>query len=266
MSKLQRAIHEIYRFEDIAQRSQWVNRIHPLAKFVLTVAYIALTVSFSKYDIIGLLGMAVYPFVMFQLAELSVRESLYRLRLVLPIVLVVGICNPFFDHTVLSIGGITVWGGVISMLTLMLKGIFSLLASYLLIATTTIEQLCYAFRMLHIPKILVTQILLTYRYITVLLEEVSRITQAYQLRAPNQNGIHFKAWGSLTGQLLLRSIDRANTVYESMLLRGYDADFSYVGEHRRICAQDMIYFIVWMLLLVMLRKIPVILWIGGLFV
>lgn len=265
MSKIERAIHEIYRFEDVAQRSQWVNRIHPLAKFVLTVAYIALTVSFSKYDVIGLLGMAVYPFVMFQLAELSVRESFHRMRLVLPIVLIMGICNPFLDHTVLLIGGIAVRGGVVSMLTLILKGVFSLLASYLLIATTTIEQLCYAFRLLHVPKILVTQIMLTYRYITVLLEEVNRITQAYQLRAPNQNGIHFKAWGSLVGQLLLRSIDRANTVYESMLLRGYDADFSYIGTHIKLRLQDGIYLVVWMLLFVLLRKIPVILWIGGLF-
>ena len=73
---------------------------------------------------------------------------------------------------------------------------------------------------------------MTYRYVTVLLEEVNRITQAYSLRAPNQKGIHYKVWGTLTGQVLLRSMDRANAVYESMLLRGYDGSFQ---KKDRIC-------------------------------
>ncbi|GAA6410214.1 ABC transporter ATP-binding protein [Blautia hominis] len=116
------------------------------------------------------------------------------------------------------------------MITLMMKGVFTVLASYLLIATTSIEKLCYVFRLLHIPKILVTQILLTYRYITVLLGEVNRITQAYSLRAPKQKGVHFKVWGSLSGQLLLRSMDRATMVYESMTLRGYNGESIRVEE------------------------------------
>lgn len=71
-----------------------------------------------------------------------------------------------------------------------------------------------------------TQVLLTYRYVTVLLEEANRMTQAYSLRAPNQKGVHFKVWGTLAGQLLLRSMDRANEVYESMTLRGYQENFT----------------------------------------
>ncbi|MDY4970728.1 MAG: energy-coupling factor transporter transmembrane component T, partial [Lachnospiraceae bacterium] len=68
------------------------------------------------------------------------------------------------------------------MFTLILKGIFTVLAAYLLIATTTIEKICYALHLLHVPGILITQFLLTYRYVTVLLKEVNRITQAYSLR------------------------------------------------------------------------------------
>ena len=52
-----------------------------------------------------------------------------------------------------------------------------------------------------------------------------RIATAYALRAPGQKGIQFRAWGSLLGQLLLRSIDRAQLVYESMQLRGFAGSF-----------------------------------------
>lgn len=164
----------------------------------------------------------------------------------------------------MELGAVHINAGVISMVTLMMKGTFAVMASYILIATTSIEKICYALRLLHIPKILVTQILLTYRYITVLLGEVNRITQAYSLRAPNQNGVHFKVWGSLTGQLLIRSIDRANDVYESMTLRGYNGEFRYVGEKIHVRRQDILYLAIWLGIIFLLRKIPVIIVAGNL--
>jgi cobalt/nickel transport system permease protein len=265
MSKLQGAIGEIYHMDTLSARDQWVNRVHPLVKLVLTVAYIATVVSFNKYDVIGLLGMAVYPLCLFLLSDLSFLDSLRRLRVVLPLVCFVGLLNPLFDHSVLSIGGVTVSGGVVSMVTLILKGVFAVLASYLLIATTSMEKICYALRLLHVPKALVTQIMLTYRYITVLLGEVNRVTQAYALRAPGQKGVHFKAWGSLAGQLLLRSVDRANDVYESMLLRGYKGDYGYVGSRVSFTAGDGAYFLIWLAVLFLFRRWPVIALVGNFF-
>lgn len=264
MSKISNAIYEIHHMDTIAARDQWVNKIHPLVKFVLTVIYIATVVSFDKYDVIGLAGMAVYLIAGFMLAELSLKDCLWRLRVVLPLVCMVGLANPFFDRIPVELGVIHINAGVISMFTLMMKGIFSVMASYILIATTSIEKICYALRLLHIPKILVTQIMLTYRYITVLLGEVNRITQAYSLRAPNQKGVHFKVWGSLTGQLLLRSIDRANDVFESMTLRGYQGEFRYVGEKSRMRWQDFLYLAVWLGIFYLVRKIPIIIAVGNL--
>ena len=112
---------------------------------------------------------------------------------------------------------------------------------------------------------MITQFLLTYRYVTVLLEEVNRITQAYSLRAPNQKGIHYKVWGTLTGQVLLRSMDRANAVYESMLLRGYDGSFSYMGKDIGITVPDVIYMIFWLAVFIIFRRYPVFLIVGSLF-
>lgn len=146
-----------------------------------------------------------------------------------------------------------------------MKGIFSVLASYLLIATTSVDKICYAFRLLHIPKAIVTQFMLMFRYITVLLEETDRITQAYMLRAPNQKGIHFKAWGSLAGQLLLRSMDRANEVYESMLLRGYQGDYRYMKERIVLNRRDVTYFLFWIIIFLLFRWCSVILLMGSLF-
>lgn len=269
MSKISSAIHEIHYMDTLAARDQWVNRIHPLVKFALSILYIAVVVSFHKYDVVGLAGMAVYPIALFLLADLSFWDSVKRLRIVLPLVCLIGILNPFFDRNYILFAGYRVSAGVLSMLTLAMKGVLSVLASYLLIATTSVDHLCYTFRMLHIPKVIVTQFMLTYRYVTVLLGEVNRITQAYSLRAPNQKGVHFKVWGSLAGQLLLRSMDRANEVYESMLLRGYAGDYRYMQDRCPVRPADIAYLLFWVGIFALFRAYPVI-WIignltGGLF-
>ena len=266
MSKISKAIYEIEHISQMAEKDQWMNRIHPLVKLFLTVFYIFMVVSFRKYDILGVLSMVVYPLIIFMLGDISVKEALYRLRIVLPLVCIVGILNPLFDREiVLYVGTVGLSGGVLSMLSLMLKGVLTIFASYLLIATTSIEKICYALRLLHVPKLLVTQILLIYRYITVLLAQTKRITQAYALRAPEQKGIRHDAWGSLVGQLLLKSMDRAEEVYESMCLRGYQGEFG-PDESCAFQVKDAVFLFLWSAVFVLFRIFPVFQIVGAWFI
>ena len=66
------------------------------------------------------------------------------------------------------------------------------------------------------------------------------LDQAYHLRAPGQKGIHISAWGSFLGQLLLRSMDRAQELYSSMQLRGYRQQFHY-ADVRTFRPRDALY-------------------------
>lgn len=228
MDKLSQAQSELREMDALAAQDSPVHRLHPLCKLLVTIFYIVTVVSFPKYDFSGLVVMVLYPVLLFQVAGIPVRTCFYKLRVVLPLVCAVGLANPFLDRTpMLQLGLVTVTGGMISMVTLMMKGVFSLMVSFLLIATTPIDSLCATLRKLHIPSILTTLLLLTYRYIGVMLEEVAIMTEAYKLRAPGQKGIHISAWGSFLGQLLLRSMDRAEALYQSMLLRGFRGEYYY---------------------------------------
>ncbi len=229
-----------------------MNLLHPLGKLLISVLYVFIVASFHKYALQPLILMAVYPVFGFILGDLSFKEGIYRMRLILPLVIFVGIFNPFIDKNVLFLlGNLEVTGGMISMVTLMLKGFYAVMAVYILIATTSIESICYALRLLHVPKIIVLVILLIYRYFGVMGAEADRIVTAYRLRAPSQNGINYKAWGALVGQWLLRSMDRAENVYESMLLRGFRGD--YYTEKRAVKAADFIYFFAFFSIFVIIR-------------
>lgn len=228
MNQASQAWSEILAMDELADGDSFLHRLHPLAKLAATIAYILTVVSFSKYDFSGLFVMVLYPVVLYRLAEINVSTCFYKLRYVLPLVMAVGIVNPFLDKLpMLQLGSVTVSRGTVSMLTLMLKGIFSLMASFLLAATTKVDALCAGLRKIHVPEIFVTLFLLTYRYIAVLIEQVAIMSDAYALRAPGQKGIHFSAWGSFLGQLLLRSMDRATELYQSMLQRGFTGSYSY---------------------------------------
>lgn len=81
------------------------------------------------------------------IGEISIKEFLYRLRIILPLVCLVGIFNPVFDkRPMFYIGSVCVTYGVISMITLMLKGVLTISAAYLLASTTPIEKICAALR------------------------------------------------------------------------------------------------------------------------
>ena len=242
---IDQSIHDLREMDALASGHSPVHARSAGAKLFVTAVFILTAASFGKYDLSGLIFMVLYPAVLFSLSGIPVSTCFYKLRYVLPLVCAVGLFNPFFDRTpAFAAGSFVVTGGMISMLTLMVKGVLCLAASFLLAATTRIEAVCGALRKIHVPKLLVSLLLLTYRYAAVLAGEAAVMTDAYHLRAPGQKGIHYSAWGSFFGQLMLRSVDRAGELYESMLLRGYDGEF-YYAETGRWSAADTVYVLLW---------------------
>lgn len=218
MNKINEVIQGIYNIDDLAVKNSILNDFHPLSKIIVTFMYTITVVSFDKYDFYGVMGMGIYLYVVSIISDIPLSNSFKNIKVVLIFVCIVGLSNPFFDRRIMfSILHINITYG---MVTLIVKGIFTVCAAYFLIVTTLIEKICYGLRRLYIPKGIIIVIMLIYRYIIVLLEETELMIQAYKLRAPYQNEINIKVWGSFLGQLLLRSIDRAETLYESMLIRG----------------------------------------------
>jgi len=222
-----------------------MRNLSPLSKLAVTAVFIFTTVSFPKYDITGLIPFFLYPVITFQLSGIKLKNCLKTTGFVLPLIMMTGILNPFLDTTSFDIAGLfTIRAGIISFITLLLKGILCLTASYVFAETTKIDELCGTLRRIKIPKIIVTVFLLTWRYIFVMKEEVSVMLDAYHLRAPGQKGIHYSAWGSFLGQLFLRSFDRADELYQAMILRGYNGNYFYAccrGKHSAI--KNWFYFI-----------------------
>lgn len=215
--------------------------VYPLVRLLVTFVYIVAVLSFPKNNLSGLAGMVLYILIQCIWHEISIPYMLKRIWPAILLAGLAGIPNP------------------LSMLTLMLKGMFCAMAASVFVMQVGIRQSCYALRRLHVPGEIVTGLLLMHRYLIVLLNETKRMQLAYKLRAPGQRGLHRKAWGSFAGLLLLRSIDRAGVVYESMKLRGFDEKSGFDAAVPRAGnrLRSAVYAVCWGIVICALRMFPV---------
>jgi len=252
MPNIINSLYNMRLLDDLARKETTIHKLHPIVKLLTTLVYLSVVVSFGKYEIGSILPFIFYPMITIVLAELPVAPIVKRILLVEPLIIGIGILNPFFDQHTIVLFGVVISRGWVTFLSIFIKCGLTVTASILLIATTGMEQLGVALRMLKIPKIFVLQLLLTYRYITVLIEEVSAMMRAYSLRAPGQKGIHRSVWGSFAGQLILRTFDRAQRVYQSMSLRGFTGEYN-TGNVPKVKLRDFTYLVGWSVFFIIAR-------------
>ncbi|WP_055668980.1 cobalt ECF transporter T component CbiQ [Desnuesiella massiliensis] len=245
MANISDSIYKIRLLDDLSDKKTWIHNIHPLSKLLATMVYIIAIISFDKYEIERLLPFIFYPMIIFIIGEIPLKVILDRMLIASFFVIGIGIFNPILDKTIaLVIFNVPISSGWISFISLILKSMLTIASALLLLATTGMENIALSLRMLKVPKIFVLQLLITYRYILVLMEEVATIYNAYTLRAPGQKGINFKVWGSLAGQLLIRTFDRAQRVYQAMILRGFNGEYN-TGFNNELSSRDYIYLLAW---------------------
>ncbi len=262
MTNFTNSLYNMGIMNDFARKDTPIHRMHPLVKLLTTLVYLVIVVSFDRYEISGLVPLIFYPLLIFLLAELPPGPIIRRILFVEPLIIGMGIFNPFFDHQTIIIGDVILSRGWVTFFSIFIKGGLTVTAGLLLVATTGIDQLAAAMRLLKIPRLFILQLLLTYRYISVLMEEAARTIRAYSLRAPGHKGVHRSVWGSLAGQLLLRTFDRAQSVYQAMCLRGFTGEY-YTGESTPIRWRDFIYLLSWCCFFIFIRMYNIPMWLGA---
>lgn len=129
--------------------------------------------------------------------------------------------------------------GIERFLTLMLRTWTSVQMALLLSATTSLPDLMHALRHLRVPAVLTAIIGFMVRFLFVLAEEASRLITARAARSAAAEGRRAggslpwraRVAGGMAGQLLVRSLDRAERVHSAMLARGFDGELLTLRPH-----------------------------------
>lgn len=231
-SKIDRAFYDIGHLDTLAEADTPLHRLDPRAKLLTTVVFVVSVVSFGKYEIARLLPFFLYPAVVIGLAELPLGFLLKKLLLVSPFVIFIGIFNPWLDREVMvQLGPLALSGGWVSFASLLLRFTLTVGAALLLIATTGFGAICMALEKLGAPQVFTVQLLLLYRYLFVLIGESIRMMRAHSLRSFNAKGrITYRVFLQMLGNLLLRTIDRAQRIHMAMLSRAFTGEIKIVRQ------------------------------------
>ena len=250
-------ISSVEKFDRLAAANSAFHSLDPRAKLIVALLAVGFVASFPRYAVAGIIPFFLLPVVWLALSGTPIRFVLGRLLLALPFVFFVAIFNPLFDQTPqFELGGYAVSGGWVSFFSIILRFLFSISLMILLVATTGFNTLCAALLRLRVPRLFVVQLLLLYRYIFLLAEEVQRVRQAYALRALGDGAIAFSVVGSLLGQLLLRVMARGQRIHQAMLCRGFSGDMPVRGSFRWRSA-DTCFLLGWVTWLVFARRVNI---------
>jgi cobalt/nickel transport system permease protein len=263
LAHIKNAVRDLHTLEDLAAGTTVIHRLHPLVKIITTLLYIVLVISFNRYNLSGLIPFVFYPVILMALAEIPYRPLFYRLLVALPFAFFAGISNVFFDREVaLYLGGMAFSYGFIAFVSLLLKTFLTVMAVLILAATTSLSQISCQLARLKVPNILVMQIIMTYRYLGVLIHEAYTMFTAYILRSPQHKVIKMKDMGSFLGGLLLRSFDRADRLYAAMKCRGFGGSFT-ISDDAVVKRADWFYLLGLTAILLVLRYVNFSVWLGN---
>lgn len=186
-----------------------VHRFPAGLKLILAIALILAVVLLPPTQAL-FVSVTVFLVLVALLSRIPLLFLLKRLLLLEPFVLGVALLSIFQP------------GGWRIMLLVMLRCTLCLATTVLLAGTTAPSALIAVLRKIRAPSLLVTTLLLMYRYLFVLMDETQRMRRA---RASRSFTTHrWPKWhtvSNIISRLFIRAADRADRVYAAMCARGW---------------------------------------------
>ncbi|MCI0482113.1 MAG: cobalt ECF transporter T component CbiQ, partial [Candidatus Dadabacteria bacterium] len=198
-----------------------------------------------------------FPVLSMTLGDIPLGFVLRKMIAVSPFAIFVGIFNPFLDTTtVLHLFGFPVSAGMVSFISIVVKFTLSISAAILLVATTSFPGVGYALQRLGMPSLFTTQLVFLYRYMFVLMEEAMRIIRARDMRSFGHRGSGVNVFIRLIGMLFVRTVGRAERIYNAMLSRGFQGDIRPIKQYR-FTVNDLLFMLFTLAFLTACRFLPV---------
>ncbi len=255
---------DVGEMDELGRLDSPLHRLDARVKALTTAAFIVAVMSFPRYEVSALMPFFLYPAALMALGRVPPGYILRKLLVVAPFALGVGILNPWLDRrVVVTLGGHGIAGGWLSLTSIALRSALTVSAALCLVACTGIHRLCAGLEQLGLPRVFAVQVQLLYRYLFVIAAEGQRMRRAAELRSLGHPTLPLRTYAALVGHLLLRSLDRAQRVYQAMVARGFEGHLR-VLRPTRVRAADLAFLAGWTLFFVAARCWNLARWLGGL--
>ncbi len=229
------------------------DRTDAVAMLAVTLLYLVAVLSVPLYAPQRIIWLAVYPVVQSEVSGIGFLRVFLRSLWVLPLILLIGVFNPVLDtQTAFMVGDVAVSRGWVSLISIVLRGLLAMQAALLLAMSAGFYDMCGALRRFGCPRVLVTQLQFTYRYMAVITEEALWMDRTRKARGFGRRNYPLRMWGRMVGQLLVRSYERAARVHRAMLSRGFDGSMPLSRRSRMTC-RSWCFIAAWAAVVLLLR-------------
>ena len=203
-------------------------------------------------DLLVLLIMEIYLIALIIVSRLSFKESFKRVLFILPFGGAIALFQPFIHAgTIIYTGplGVTItYQGLMFGLLLMSRLVVSLTSIVILSSLSPMQEVVNSFRRLGMPREFAMIFSLFIRYLFMFYDELQKILNAQKSRnfdIFNKKTAYIwrmKQLAYTIAMMFLRSYERGETVYFSMLSRGYSENSSIYTDNNKLRSTDF-YFI-----------------------
>ena len=224
-------LRNIVIFEKFALKNGFLQELNVVAKLILTLILITLTL--ISQNIYVILIFYLISITLACISKVSLKEHLIRTWIFIPIftaiIAIPAIFNvitpgtPLYTINLGFIKLVVTYEGVAyaTKFTLRVATIISFII--LLLLTTKWDDLLVALEKIRVPEILITIVNMTYRYIILLIEVTYNMLMSRRSRIIGRESLRESwKWGSeALGALFLKSYYLGNLIYLSMISRGF---------------------------------------------
>lgn len=136
---------------------------------------------------------------------------------------------------------------------LILKVFAAISALQMMTLSTPSSEIIYVLRKAHVPQLIVELMSLIYRYIFILMDVYTKMKNSAQSRL---GYCDFKtSWytfGSIASNMLVISINKANSYYDAMEARCYDGNLIFLEEDKKVEIIQIVAAVVFIIFLILL--------------
>ncbi len=192
-----------------------IHNIPAGLKIIFTIILvIILTILPGSYISFVSLPILILLITILIISGVPIKNAVKRTLVILPLVLPVIILNSIFMES-----------GLKHSLILSIRSFLSIFSLILLVSVTRFSDIMKTLSSWHFPRIMIMILSFMYRYFFLLTGEMEKMVRAVKMRSGGSRGFGLiRIYSQVLAILFIKSYERAERVYQAMLMRGYNGN------------------------------------------
>lgn len=246
---IQNTFEDMFASDEIADKSGLMQSLDPRVKLLSTIFLIIITNFGNSLSYIAV--MLVYSLILAALSKIPMKSYIARISVVSIVFTGIVLIPSLFNVVRSGKPLIYITGslyitrdGALSALIFIMRSFVSLSFIYVLILSTKWVEILKALRYFKFPKIFSATLDISLRYITLFLDVASNMFLARKSRSvgKSKGKSERKFVASSMGNLLIKSEQLSDDVYNAMISRGYKGEYKTINDFK-ISRNDIIWII-----------------------